>query len=84
MLLLYPDIVASGDHVSELVLVARAGTQVVADGLVSLPPGIPGAGQCDVFIRRGDLKHSAHAMKPHHPTAIHSQWIQCSEHAINC
>ena len=69
----YPDVVASGDHVSELVLVTRAGTQVVAGGLVPLPPGIPRAGQCDVFIRRGDLKHSAHNMKTHHPTPNHSQ-----------
>lgn len=51
----YPNVVASGDHVSQLVLTARSGAQVVADWLVSLPPGPPGIVQHNVFIWRGDL-----------------------------
>lgn len=50
--ILYPDVVASGDHVSQLVLVARSGAQVVADGLVPLPPGPPGVVQHNVLIGR--------------------------------
>lgn len=54
--LLYPDVVASGDHVSQFRLTTRSGAQVVADGLVSLPPGPPGGAEHDVLIWRGDLR----------------------------
>lgn len=53
--MVYPDVVASGDHVSQLVLTARSGAQVVAGWLVSLPPGPPGTVQNNVLIWRGDL-----------------------------
>lgn len=51
----YPDVVASGDHVPELVFAAGSGAQVVADGLVPLPPGPPGVVEHDVLVRGGDL-----------------------------
>ena len=46
----YPDIVASCDHVFKFILTARSGAQVVADWLVSLPPGPPGTVQYNVLI----------------------------------
>lgn len=54
----YPDIVASGDHVSQLILTSRSGAQLVADWLVSLPPGPPGAVQNDVLIWRRNLSNT--------------------------
>lgn len=51
----YTSIVASGDHVPQLVLTSRSGAQVVADWLVSLPPGPPRAVENNVLIGRGDL-----------------------------
>lgn len=51
----YTSIVASGDHVPQLVLTSRSGAQVVADWLVPLPPGPPRAVENNVLIGRGDL-----------------------------
>lgn len=51
----YASIVASGDHVPQLVLTSRSGAQVVADWLVSLPPRPPRAVENNVLIGRGDL-----------------------------
>jgi len=53
----YPDVVAPGEHVPQLVLAAGAGAQVVAGGLIPLPPRPPWAGNHDVLMRRRDLKH---------------------------
>lgn len=54
----YPNVVASGDHVSQFVLAARSGAKVVADWLVSLPPRPPGIVQYNVLIWRGDLSNT--------------------------
>lgn len=53
----YPNIVASGDHVSQLILASGSGAQVVADRLVSLPPGPPGVVQNYVLIWRRNLSN---------------------------
>lgn len=55
---LYPCFVASGDHLSQLVLSARSGTQVVANWLLSVAPGSPRIVQQNMLIWWGDLSNT--------------------------